>query len=129
MHVRVRDFWHRCKPKHNDEQSYEAGHTKIHPLDVLEALLGVHSLGKKDARCEEWCYERADTLDPLSNIQADFRVARRTADGEEVVCTSFECAEASTNNKHGAAEAAERLLYTRGPEEKASDCENKQQGL
>lgn len=120
MHICIRDFRHGRKLEEDDEQSDKASDAQIHPLDVLEPLLGVHGLSEEDSGCEKWCDERSDTLNALSDIQTDLGVTWRATDGEEVICTSFKRAETGSDHEHGATEAAEGGLNTRRPEEETA---------
>ena len=110
-------------------------------MDVFEALGSVDSLGKKDAGGEEWCNEGANTLHGLGEREADLRIAGKATDGEEtfgrasatglwavvansgdlLICGHLESREASADNEHAAAEAAEGPLDSTRPEQKTSN--------
>lgn len=121
MHIGIRDFGHRSQIKEDDQQSDETSHTEIHPLDVLETLLGIHSLGGEDARGEERCNKGTNTLDTLSEIETDFRATGRPADGKEVAGAGLERGQASSNDEHAATKTSEGCFYSTWPEEKAAN--------
>lgn len=69
-------------------------------MDVLETLLGIHGLGEEVAKGKERCNKGTSTLDTLSEIETDFRVTGRLADGKEVVGTGLERGQASSSDEH-----------------------------
>jgi hypothetical protein len=50
LFVGIGDFGERSKPEQNDKQKNEARNAQIRPLNILQASIGVNSVGKEDAR-------------------------------------------------------------------------------
>lgn len=83
--VGVGDFGEWCKPEQNDKQTDKTGNTQIGPLEIFQTSTGVDSVGREDARGQEGSNEGFTTLYGLTEVQSDFAVLRRTADGEEAI--------------------------------------------
>lgn len=88
----------------------------------------VDGAGEEDAAHQERGDERADALHSLGQVQADFGVAGRAADGEEGIGGGLEGRETRADDEHAAAEPSKGLLQAGGPEEQASDSEDGQAG-
>jgi hypothetical protein len=99
-HVCISDFGHGSEVEHRDEEKNEASRAEISPLHVFKTIAVINGVGEENTRCEERCYECTNTLDALSEIETDFTVSWRAADGKEVVCSCFEGAETGTNDEH-----------------------------
>ena len=124
LHVGVGDLRHGRQEEQDDEQANEASDTEVNPLDVPQASIGVEGVGEEDARREQRRDERSHTLDGLGEVQPDLRVPRGATDGQERVGGGLEGREAHADDEHAAAEAAERLLDARWPEQEAADGED-----
>lgn len=140
-HVGIGNFRHGDEEEDDDEAGDKASNTEIHPLHVLERVLGVDRVGEEDSGGQEWRHEGTGALDTLGEVESDFGVFGGTADGEEGVRGGLEGGpvinllvlseaglninlQATSNNKHGTAKATKGLLQAGRPEEKAADCED-----
>lgn len=84
-HVGIGDFRHGDEEEDDDEAGDKTSNTEIHPLHVLERVLGVDRIGEEDSGGQEWRHEGTGALDTLGEVESDFGVFGGTADGEEGV--------------------------------------------
>ena len=82
-----------------------AGRDKRTVLNIFKAISRVHGISKEDSGCKERRYETSHSLDSLCEIETDFRVSRRTTDGEERIGGSLKGGETSTHDELATAEA------------------------
>ena len=119
-HVGVGDFGDRGDEEDGGEEEDEGGDAEVGPLHGGE-VFGV-GVFEEDAGGEKGGHDRADSLEGLGELEAEFGEPGRAAGGDEGVCGGFESGEAGADDEEGAAEAGEGAVHGRGPEHEGADA-------
>lgn len=120
--------------EHDGKQEDEACNSQIDPLHILQCPLVVTDVIEDGVRSDDWCYDRANTkqrqsipmatvtffiqhspIERLREVDTDFRVLRRTTNGNVRVCSSFQTPQAITNDEDGGAETTKRAVQDARP--------------
>ena len=99
FHVCVCDLGNVRQEKHHCQHEYKACYSKIDPLNVFEGLDIVIHVLEKDVRSQCGPNNGSDAIESLSKVDADLRIAWRTADGEVWIGCSLESSQAGANDE------------------------------
>lgn len=79
-HILIRDFGDIGDEENARETEDKATDGEVDPLHALQGGHGIVRLGEEDIRAQDGTDDRADGIEGLGEVDADFRVAGWTAD-------------------------------------------------
>jgi hypothetical protein len=78
-HVGVCDLRNRREEEDDSEDGDEGGDAEVHPLNGLEGATVCANILEDDLSCKNGCYDGADGLDGLGELETELRPPGRTA--------------------------------------------------
>lgn len=121
-HIGIGDLRKRSEVEDNGEESDEACDAEVDILDSGEVLAISANILEDHVGSKDWSNNGTDSLEGLRELETELRPLWWTADGDVRVGSSLEGGQTRANDEHGAAEATEAALDSRGPEHQSADA-------